>query len=257
MKPQPGIITVIVPFSRPEYALRTLQNFQRQLHPDKRLWIVENGPAVGTWARLGLPADRVLTSAAHQSHARNTGIAELRANGGGYWAGFDDDDWYGADYLTEVALNAVKADIVGKHQHFIAVDDYHLFLFLENLQNRFAVALTGGTLAAWSEDSLEFPIQKLAEDIHWCMKMRSNGARLWNTSVYNYLYRRCTDSHVHASGPLSIDRMIYRGGKGHYLGLVSHRVVSGEREPERRIPVQPHRHFDPGLIEADHSHASV
>jgi hypothetical protein len=234
-----------------------LENFQRQLHPDKRLWIVENGPAVGTWARLRLPADRVLTSAAHQSHARNTGITELRINGGGYWASFDDDDWYSADYLTEIVANADKADVIGKHQHFIAVDDQYLFLFLENLQNRVAVSLTGGTLAAWSEDSLDFPIQKLAEDIRWCMQMRRNGARLWNTSVYNYLYRRCTREHAHASGGMSIDRMIYRGGKGHYLGLLSHRVVSGEREPERWVPVQPYRHFDPSLIEAGRVHANV
>ena len=257
MKQRPGVITVIVPFSRPEYALRTLQNFERQLYPDKRLWIVENGPAVGAWQRLGLPADRVLTSQAHPSHARNVGIAELRANGGGYWAGFDDDDWYGADYLSEVAANADKADVLGKHQHFIAIDDHHLFLFLENLQNRVAVALTGGTISAWSEESLDFPVQRVAEDIRWCRIMRQAGACIWNTSVYNYLYRRVSMKHEHASGAQSIDRIIYGHGRGHYLGLLSHRVVSGEWEPAARIPVQPHQHFDPELVESAVAHASV
>lgn len=250
MKQRPGVITVIVPFSRPECALRTLRNFERQLYPDKRLWIVENGPAVGTWAQLGLPADRVLTSSAHQSHARNVGVAELRTSGGGYWAGFDDDDWYSADYLNEVAVNADKANVVGKRQHFISIDDRYLFLFLEQMQNRFAIALTGGALAAWSEESLDFPIQRVAEDIRWCMAMRKAGGRIWNTSVYNYLYRRCTTDHQHASGAQSLDYLIYQHGRGHYLGLLSHRVVSGEREA-LRMPVQPYQHFDPAQFEAE------
>jgi hypothetical protein len=246
---QPGAVTVIVPFSRPEYALRTLQNFERQLYPDKRLWIVENGPAIGTWARLSLPADRVLTSRAHQSHARNVGLNELRSTGGGYWAGFDDDDWYGAEYLTEIAAQADKANVVGKRQHFIGIDDRYLFLFLDHLQSRYTIALTGGALAAWSEESVDFPIQRVAEDIGWCSLMRRAGARIYNTSAYHYLYRRCTDGH-HTSGAQSIDRLIYQHGRGNYLGLLSHRVVSGEREPELRVPVQPYQHFDPASIES-------
>ena len=98
-------IYAIVPFSRPDMLENVKNNFVRQKFLDKKLIIVENGPAIGACKKYNFQPDILLTSDAHQSHAKNTAINELNKRGGGFWTTLDDDDWYGKSLHFSEMIN--------------------------------------------------------------------------------------------------------------------------------------------------------
>jgi hypothetical protein len=184
------MITVIAPHARPEFAANLLANSVRQ-KVKHHLVVVENGAALGSFAaREGVTV--VSSAVAHQAAARNAGLTWLRANGGGAWAMFDDDDYYGADYLSDVehALSSSGAVAVGKPWSFVMFDD-GLWRFSKGKEHCWAdsFSLTGGSLAGASTDVVEFPTRP-DDDVGWCAAMRARGARLWSGSPFHYCYDR-------------------------------------------------------------------
>jgi len=239
-----SLITVIVPLSRPELAEHVVDQFARQSHPDKRLWIVENGRGIGAMQRQMLWADRVLSSGQAASLARNTALDELKRSGGGYWCSWDDDDEYLPKYLSEVAACSSRAEVTGKEPHFVSYDDEHLFFFHAGRDSRFTERCQGGTLSGWAETALPFPQLRLGEDLRWCEAMRKVGARIWSRGIHHYLYRRrSAGPHQHATGRQTIEMMIYTQGRGMYLGPVDPRVISGALPLPEGRPVRPHERF--------------
>lgn len=198
--PEVDKIWVIVPFSRPEFARRVWQNFERQRFPNKQLILVENGAATGT---LNHSPAIVLRSTAHPAHARNEAIAYIKKQGGGFFTSMDDDDWYGPGYLDEIAGYARSYDAVGKPWHFTSLGEGfvdaapQLLLCNRTSANSEQSWLMGGTISGWAETAEEFRAVP-AEDLDWSDRMRVRGARLRGTSVYHYLYRRSYFGAKHA-----------------------------------------------------------
>ncbi len=180
------MITVIAPHARPEFSANLLANFRRQRGVDAQLLVVENGPAVGA---VSSDAATVICSSAHQADAMNAGLACLRANGGGPWARWDDDDRYSPDYLAEVERELVTHEVVGKTWGFVLFDD-GLYRF-GGIENGPAEMLAGGTLAARVVDVAPFK-RFNDDDVHWCRDMRSSGVELWAGSHQGYCYNRMT-----------------------------------------------------------------
>lgn len=177
------MITVIVPHGRPEFAGNLLDNFERQGGVEARLLVVENGAAVGS---VSADAATVICSEAHQSDAMNAGLEWLRSNGGGPWARFDNDDYYGPDYLVAVERSLVGEGVVvsGVPWRFVMFDD-GLYQFTGTGE------FTGGTLAANTADVSAFP-RILGEDLEWCRRMQLLGARLVQREPWGYCYDRTT-----------------------------------------------------------------
>lgn len=211
------LISVVVPFSRPDCLRRTLDNFARQRHPDKRLVLVENGEAIGACARAGVTGATVLESAPHLSHAKNLGIEWVRAHGGGFWTTFDDDDHYGAGYLELVAQGATRAGVVGAPRHYVRLaDGLHLFNYDRGRGPFSGQCFHGATLGAWAEESVEFPVVALGEEAGFCAAMLVAGARLWSVGPGEYVYRRSGDSHVWRATDVQVRRATgpsWRNGK--------------------------------------------
>lgn len=198
------MITVITPHARPEFAATILANFERQAWVDARLLVVVNGesadpdaPFEGRGRLIGAalsgarqPGDRitVIRSGNHQADAMNAGLDWLRGHGGGTWARFDDDDYYGPDYLADTLelLASSSADVVGKPWAFVLHDE-GLFRFLCSADGPF----TGGTLAGRSADVLPFE-KRSDDDVDWCARMRAQGARLQSGKAWGYCYDRRT-----------------------------------------------------------------
>lgn len=178
------MITVIAPHTRPEFSANLLQNFERQRGVECRLLVVENGGAVGAFARSA--SVLVVQSAAHQADAMNAGLAELRQLGGGAWARFDDDDYYGPDYLAEVVASLETDDaavtVSGTPWRFVMFDE-GLHQFCDDGD------FTGGTLAASTADVELFP-RRSSDDLGWCRAMRARGARMVQRSPRGYCYDR-------------------------------------------------------------------
>lgn len=179
-------LNVIVPFSRPNNIINVLNNFYSQNYLNKKLIIVENGLAIGK----SYGADKILTSENHQAIAKNTAIDYLKSIGESIWTTFDDDDYYGPEYLSELALNIDKAEVVGKHSIFI--NHYNEMYLIDGLpQNNFTNCLNGPTISSRTEYGLYFPdTGKWGEDNGLCEEALTKGYRLYSTSCYNFCYLR-------------------------------------------------------------------
>ena len=178
------MITVIVPFSRPQFFDNVVENFQRQTYPDKKLIVVENGEGIGYFQDLGCI---VLTSGRHHALAKNEAINWMKRHDGGWWVTMDDDDYYGPHYLAEVAENTSKADVLGKRDRFFS-DTKSLFL-MERRERIDSVGLLGATLAARSEDSCELK-KETHDDMLFVDDMAAQGAKIRATSKFHFIHYR-------------------------------------------------------------------
>lgn len=188
---------MVVPFSRPEHLQGTIDNFARQTFPNKKLILVENGRAIGACRRMGFTPDLLLTSKAHQSHAKNTGLEAIRERGGGFWATFDDDDYYGPGYLEEMVEASGKAEIVGKADFFVRMAAGTLRSFQGIGCEQYTNFIHGPTICSWTDVCGEFPIKKIGEDISMVESVLGNGGRVWATSRHNFIFNRYSEEKHH------------------------------------------------------------
>jgi hypothetical protein len=226
------MITVIAPHARPAFAQNLLDAYRRQReHVECRLVVVENGAALGQFpATPRGEAVTILQSAPHQADAMNVALSWLRKNGGGAWARFDDDDYYGPGYLRDVEATLLRtgADVVGKPWSFVMFDDgLWRFSLSRNEQWADGFDFTGGTLAACSADVIDFA-RRLDDDLQFCRDMRERGAKLWSGSRWHYCYDRRTreERRVWPARPVAARKAF--GGTSEYYGLVPIEAVDQE-----------------------------
>lgn len=237
-------IWVIVPFSRPEQLSFVVDNFTRQRFPGKKLCLVENGRAVGACTQYNVQPDLLLTSEQHQAIAKNTALAEIRARGGGFFAAWDDDDWYGPEYLAELAGAARDAELVGKNAHFVDVGGDMLLCHRDRIGYE-APYLAGSGLAGFAEAVGFYPVQRVSEDIDFCLRLRSEGARILNLSPYHYLVRRYYEGARHTWSIAQANYLLeQRGAWALSLGPPDEAIVTGER-PITRTRLIGEREFRP------------
>ncbi len=221
------MITVIAPHARPQFAENLLDNFRRQVGVEARLVVVENGEAIGSnW-----PSDViVLKSQAHQADAMNVGLSATR----GAWARFDDDDYYGASYLANVALTLNTHEVTGKTWGFVLFDD-GMYRF-HGEQDDFAAILTGGTLAAATPNVAPFQ-RRDDDDVQWCRDMRAAGSELWASDHSGYCYDRRTIRHG-AARVITTAPAVFRWAftEGEYHGQVCREYVNAPGDALRSAP---------------------
>ncbi len=234
------LLYVVVPCCRPSQLQWVFDRYSDQTYQNKKLCIVENGEAVGACKRLGFTPDLVVTSRPHVSHARNEGMYAVRDLNEDCWvAMWDDDDWYGPEYLSEMAALAAsgKATVYGKQRHFVAFPDNGLYLFNEYNQNKYTDSVHGPTLVFRPEEGIVFKVQREAEEIRWCYEMSRLGAKIWAASIHHLLYLRYDSGHSHAWQAQN-GTVVSASRKNDYiywLGDVDLSVVSGEADWKSRV----------------------
>lgn len=194
---------VVVPYSRPRFAKTVWDNFQRQTWPNKTLVVVENGPAVGTWR---YPSTIVLRSAAHQSHAKNEALRQLRSQGGAYVSIFDDDDYYGPKYLEEIATEGAlpNFEIVGKVPHFV-YEPRGLFLIQPEFQHLQRDWVRGGSMTFHTNKVGNFPVEE-SEDVKFCTQVLDKGGHIYSNSIHHCCYMRDQSDHTYTDNVVDVFR---------------------------------------------------
>jgi hypothetical protein len=184
-------VWVVVPFSRPKYLTNVIQNFSQQNFHNKKLVIVENGDAIGCCNKFEFIPDLLLSSDSHQSYAKNKALEYLKEKKAEYWVTFDDDDWYGPNYLSEIVEYSDKAEMVGKSNVFVKTLNDKIRLFGGYEEMCYSNRLVGPTISAWVSDSIFFKNNgKWAEDSLFVGEMVNKGARIWNTSKWDFIQQR-------------------------------------------------------------------
>lgn len=189
---KPNLVWIIVPFSREKFFNNLINNIKRQTFSNIKVCIVENGDGLGVCKKNNFTPDLLLSSEKHQSAAKNAALDAIKSLGGGYTTVFDDDDYYGPNYIQEVVDSAELSEVTGKLGLIAKLSDDKMYVFHYNgICMGFTQWVQGSTISCWAEDAIFYETNlKFAEEMRWCRQMTLNGARIFSTSIYNYCYMR-------------------------------------------------------------------
>lgn len=195
-----------------------IENYSNQLFQDKELIIILNHDEMDInriKASIGDVKDITIYQLPQEytlGECLNYGIGKAKYD---VIAKFDDDDYYGPEYLTE-AMNALKttnAAIVGKEEFFVFLKSIHALLLRGNgLSNKYVKHVSGATLVFKKSiiDNIKFPNLTLGEDTEFQKKCIKHGFRIYSTSRYNFAALRGNDINEH-TWKISDQRLIEHG----------------------------------------------
>jgi hypothetical protein len=204
MPPRPTV-SVVLCTRRPEFLDFALRQIARQRHVDLELILTLHGipadlpevkAAVAGFDRpitvVEVPAD-VLFGA-----ALNHGVA--RASGR-YVAKWDDDDWYGPDFLADMMLASsyTGAELVGCHAQFIYLGQIDLTIYRIARSEWMGRWISGGTLFIERSalDSVGgFPLVPRHVDAALLNGLSAVGARIYRTHSLGYALHRRAIGHT-------------------------------------------------------------
>ena len=201
-QPPPGV-SVVVATNRPEMLDRIVANVALQDYPNLELVLALHGdgfPDVDPAAPDGLvrtvlrfPTDAVF------GHV----LSSASAAASGEWvAKMDDDDWYGAEHISDLVLAAgySGADLIGKGSEFVYLEGAGVTirrgLGAGEAPSR---TLSGGTLLVRSSvlrDVDGWRGLPRGVDVALIDDVTSAGGTVWRTHPFGYLLRRTTGSHT-------------------------------------------------------------
>lgn len=182
-------IWVVVPASRPQHSERVLDQFHAQTYGHKKLLVVENGDAVGSYSGLGV--DVLLDSIPHQSAAKNRALDHLRKHQPEALVAFwDDDDRYGDHYLSEQALLARNGTIWAKRETWVEFPTGLVWFGHNWKPGDDAEYVSGATISGYVQDMPNFPITPCAEEQGFVKRAKANGVRVRHSTRRGFVYDR-------------------------------------------------------------------
>lgn len=213
-----NIISIITCTVREHLIGNIIENYTNQLFQGKELIIILNNDEMDINRIKGkirgfeditiyqLPQENTL------GECLNYGIGKAKFD---VIAKFDDDDYYGPEYLTEAmdALKTTNAAIVGKEEFYVFLKSIHALLLRgHRLSNKYVKHVSGATLVFKKSiiDKIKFPNLTLGEDTAFQKKCIKHGFRIYSTSRYNFAAIRGTDVNEH-TWKVSDQRLIEHG----------------------------------------------
>ena len=203
-RPRPGV-SVVMPVMRPRNVARAVANFARQSHPDKELLLVLNN--------AHFDRDRIRETARSVEHVQvleipgaptlgaclNEGV---RQASGRYVAKMDDDDHYGAEYLSDLVLAArfSGAEITGKATYYAYVESRDVMaLRVVESEHAWVSGVTGATLFVERDVLARVPFRNVRSsvDLFFARDARATGCRTYSADRFNYVAVRRGDTASH------------------------------------------------------------
>lgn len=110
-------------------------------------------------------------------------------------AKFDDDDFYGPNYLSDSIqyFNSTDAKVVGKGSTLIYfVESEILSIRSPGNENKYVKFVNGSTLIFKKEvfKKVRFQDINLAEDVHFCNECIKKGIKIYSSTRYHHIYFR-------------------------------------------------------------------
>ncbi len=198
-------VSIITSTNNPNSLKNVLENYKRQDFTEKELIIIINNNDINIedWrSKLdGKNAIRIFKLDENISLGKclNYGVSKSKYN---CIAKFDDDDYYGPNYLTEAisGFKISKARVVGKGTTIVYfVKSKTLALRDPGLEWRFINFANGSTLVIKKSvfNRVKFRDMSAAEDVHFCRDCLKSGIRIYSTSRYNHVYMRYPSKNKH------------------------------------------------------------
>ena len=162
-----------------------------------------------------VPADADLTLGA----CMNLGV---EAATGDLVAKVDDDNFYGAHYLTDLvrALDYSGADVVGKWAHLVHLESSGATLLrFEKAEHRFVEQVQGGTLLMRRSVAERIRFEDLPRrvDTTFLAKVRAAGLTVYAADRFNFVSVRRADTGSH-TWPISDKELMARSSRLLFYG---------------------------------------
>jgi glycosyltransferase involved in cell wall biosynthesis len=199
------LVSVICVSNRPERLAHALESYQRQSYRPTELLFVMNSS--------GFDRDAVAARVAAIPNARALYVDEaatladclneaLSVADGEYFAKFDDDDHYGADYLSDLmlAFDYTDAAVVGKRTHFVHLErsDTTLLRF-PGREYEYVPIVSGATLVADRHRvaGIRFTPVVRGTDTQFLRDCTAAGLPIFSADRFNFVLSRLDDPNHH------------------------------------------------------------
>jgi hypothetical protein len=196
-------VSVVVATNRPAMVDRIVRNVALQDHPNLELVLALHGDGFGSTDPTITDGPQMTVLRASADVVFGRVLSEASACASGEWiAKMDDDDWYGAEHLTDLLLAASYsgADLVGKGSEFVYLEEAELTVRRDLGNNEVASrTLAGGTLLVRSEILREVSGWRglsRGVDLALIDDVTGVGGQIWRTHPFGYLLRRTGGEHT-------------------------------------------------------------
>ncbi|WP_309131145.1 glycosyltransferase [Brevibacterium sp.] len=203
--PLQASISAVVATNRPQHLGEVIATHAKQIHADRELVLVTHGfeappDLAARAADEGIENLTVVRVEAAEplGTCLNLGVA---AASGTIVTKMDDDDIYGADYLSDqlAALWYSDADLVGKQAHYLYLRGRNVVMcrFPER-EHRYTDLVMGPTLMGRRELFIEHPFAERTqgEDTELQRRLVTAGARIYSADRFNFVQVRGDHSHT-------------------------------------------------------------
>lgn len=200
-------ISVVVPTNRPSQLNHVLSFIGAQRHPQVQLVLVQHG--------FTTPDDELM------ARAKESGVDEVVAVGaesrltlgacmnlgivaadGDFVAKMDDDNFYGAEYLSDLvrAFSYTDAEVVGKWAHLVHLEATGATLLrFPHAEHRYVRLVQGGTLLMRRDTAATIGFENLPRrvDTTFLDKVRAHGGSVYSTDRFNFVSIRRANAGSH------------------------------------------------------------
>lgn len=182
-----------------------LRNYGRQRYPHKELIVILNGrnQAIDEYiqAASAYRNVRIYALPEHATLGRCLNVG-VRLSRHPLIAKFDDDDYYGPDYLADSVrtLTTTGADIVGKRAHYMYLTGKKLLLHRYYTKaNRYVSLIQGATLLVKRHvfGRVGFPDRNRGECVRFCSDCRALGFKIYAGTPRHFIAMRRSGSKDH------------------------------------------------------------
>ena len=208
LKPQASArpsVSVVIPTCRPKNVTHALENFARQSYQEKELLLVLNNAsfdidAISAQARA-CPNVHVLQMEGQPTLGACLNRA-VREASGAYMAKMDDDDHYGARYISDMMLAAAYSDaeILGKGAYFAHLEGPNKMALREvRVDHQHTDTVAGASLTVRREvlERITFQHRNNGEDTAFLKEAVQAGCRIYSADRFNYVMVRRADRAKH------------------------------------------------------------
>lgn len=200
-------VSIITSTVKPQFMDNVFKNYCRQNWGEKELIIILNKDEMelDTWKQEAEKYENVsvyqLSEELTLGECLNFGIDQSRYN---YVAKFDDDDYYGPNYLNQAmeAFARTDAVIVGKRTIYMYFEKEKILTICSTgFENQYIKkVLKGGTIVLDKRiyPQIKFPTKNLGEDVGIQRQCIAQGLKMYATDRMNFSCIRHED-HTHTS----------------------------------------------------------
>lgn len=230
-------VSIITPTKRPENLKKCISNYMRQSYANKELIIIVNTdnvkPEIVNEMICKYPNIRHYIL--HQEN--NIGIClnhGIENSTGEIWFKMDDDDYYGANYITDFIHLKKAADFnfFGKPTAYIYLEkDNQIYLFRNAIKSQHVIGsskvphLCGATIGGFTNEPLRFSsFRRSSVDTEFKKEAKRNNYTIITGDIWNFIAYRSSDKAEH-TWQEDDQYLKIHAGKSNYIKFI-HQLIN-------------------------------